>query len=230
MSIVISWEQEDAVDPGQVSRTGPTDWFQKGQSAVILLACNQISDGPSHNTAEVASPWRHHCNIVNMWQAGKTQARPLCFCRNHLFPLLGTMDPLTLNFLWPPHPRLPGVSNLFSCSCSEHETVEWFLVGLQLRVRAWPLVKEILYNLPWNTIKWAFLVQGWPLSPRYCLSVSLSVCLCMFKSPGSCPRLSNEPSHSAGTPLQGGRGTMVQVDSTPIHIKEVFFPWKDWNL
>ena len=47
---------------------------------------------------------------------------------------------------------------------------EWFLVGLQLRVRAWPLVKETLYKLPWNTIKGAFLAVcvSCPTCEPYC--------------------------------------------------------------
>ena len=51
---------------------------------------------------------------------------------------------------------------------------EWLLVALQLRVRAWPLVKETLYKLPWYMIKKGILGVAY---------VSLCVCVCVFQSP-----------------------------------------------
>lgn len=50
---------------------------------------------------------------------------------------------------------------------------KWFLVGLQLKVSAWPLVKEILHELPQNTIKLASRMTH----------VSV-VCVCVFQSLG----------------------------------------------
>ena len=92
--------------------------------------------------------------------------------------LLGTVDPID--------PKFP-VNNLFSCvcSCSEHEAGEWFLLGLQLSARVWPLVKETLYKLPWNTIKLALLIQGGILGVLVSRMTRVSVCVCACVSVSS---------------------------------------------
>lgn len=82
-------------------------------------------------------------------------------------------------------PLSSRINNLlfYACSCSEQPTCfvathvdpheflmmgEWILVGLQLRVRVWPLVKETIYKLPWNIINGVFLAV--------CLCVCISIC------------------------------------------------------
>ena len=88
---------------------------------------------------------------------------------------------------------------------------EWVLVGLQLRIKVWPLVKETLYKLPWHTIKLAFLIQGSILGILVSRMTRVCVCVYVFQSPTPLPYLrAVEPSHSAGTTLQfWGKGNLL---------------------
>ena len=74
----------------------------------------------------------------------------------------------------------PLISCKAACSCSEHKILmagEWVLMSLQLRDPGSRGMARALYKLPRNTIKGGILISK---------MTHVSVCLCVFKSPGPC--------------------------------------------
>ena len=97
--------------------------------------------------------------------------------------ILGAVNPRTLNSLWAAcfssAFRRSEKNSLFSSALGRLQLLwardpDGRLVGLQVKdPKSWGIAR-VLYKLPLSTIKLAFLYQGWPVS------VSLSVCVCLY--------------------------------------------------